>query len=82
FKPQGAFYTMLKLPVNNAEDFAIFLLKEFELNKKTSMVAPGDGFYSTKGKGKNEIRISFVYEKEKMCEAIRIIIEGLKKYKK
>jgi len=82
FKPQGAFYTMLKLPVENAEEFAIFLLKEFDIEGKTSMVAPGDGFYSTKGKGKEEIRISFVYEKEKMAEAIKIIIEGLKKYKK
>ncbi len=82
FKPEGAFYTMLKLPVENAEDFAIFLLKEFSRNGKTSMVAPGDGFYSTKGKGKNEIRISFVYEEEKMKEAIEIIIEGLKEYKK
>ncbi len=82
FKPQGAFYTMLKLPLKDAEDFAIFLLKEFELNKKTSMVAPGEGFYSTKGKGKNEVRVSFVYEKEKMREALKIIIEGVKKYKK
>jgi aspartate aminotransferase len=82
FKPQGAFYTMLKLPVENAEEFAIFLLKEFDVDGKTSMVAPGDGFYSTKGKGKDEVRISFVYEKERMVEAIKIILEGLKKYKK
>ena len=82
FKPQGAFYTMLKLPVENAEDFSVFLLKEFDMEGKTSMVAPGDGFYSTKGKGKDEVRISFVYEKEKMVEAIKIILEGLKKYKK
>lgn len=82
FKPEGAFYTMLKLPVNNAEDFAIFLLENFDKNGKTSMVAPGDGFYSTKGKGKNEIRISFVYEEEKMKEAVEIVIEGLKEYRK
>jgi aspartate aminotransferase len=82
FRPEGAFYTMLKLPVENAEDFAIFLLKEFSKNGRTSMVAPGDGFYSTKGKGKNEIRISFVYEEEKMKEAVEIVIEGLKEYRR
>lgn len=82
FKPDGAFYTMLKLPVENAEDFAIYLLKDFEKDGKTSMVAPGDGFYSTQGKGKDEIRVSFVYEENKMKEAIEIIIEGLKNYKK
>ncbi|MBI2593095.1 aminotransferase class I/II-fold pyridoxal phosphate-dependent enzyme, partial [Candidatus Daviesbacteria bacterium] len=81
-KPEGAFYSMVKLPVEDAEDFAIFLLKEFRINNETVMVAPGSGFYGTPGKGKNEVRIAYVLKSEDLKRAINIIRLGLEKYKK
>ena len=56
--PMGAFYCIVKLPVDNAEDFSRFLLTSFEYNKKTVMLAPATGFYSTPGAGQNEVRIA------------------------
>jgi len=51
-KPEGAFYTVAKLPVDNSEDFTRWMLTDFDVDKKTTMVAPANGFYATKGKGK------------------------------
>lgn len=79
-KPEGAFYSMVKLPVEDAEDFAIFLLKEFRINNETVMVAPGSGFYGTPGKGKNEVRIAYVLNTFDLEKAIHIIKLGLEEY--
>lgn len=81
-KPEGAFYSMVILPVPDAEDFAIFLLKEFRINNETVMVAPGAGFYGTSGKGKNQVRIAYVLNTEDLKRAIDIIRLGLEKYSK
>jgi len=80
-KPEGAFYTIVKLPVKNAEDFAKWMLKDFNLDGKTTMVAPAEAFYLTPGRGRNEVRIAYVLEEDKLREAIRILGEGLKKYR-
>lgn len=81
-KSEGAFYLILGLPVKNAEDFLIWLLKDFSDNNETVMAAPANGFYATKGKGKNEIRIAYVLEEDKLKRAIQILLKGVKEYVK
>ncbi len=81
-KPEGAFYAMVSLPVKNAEDFAIFLLKDFRLNNETVMLAPGAGFYKSPEQGLNEVRIAYVLNLEDLKKSIKIISEALKKYRK
>lgn len=81
-KPEGAFYCLVGLPVDNAEDFASWLLSEFDLNGETIMVAPAEGFYSTRGEGRNEIRICYALERDVLIRAMNILKEGLKAYKK
>ncbi len=80
-KPEGAFYTMVSLPVKEAEDFAIFLLKDFRLNNQTVMLAPGAGFYATAGQGLDQVRIAYVLKVPDLLMCIKIISEGLKAYK-
>jgi aspartate aminotransferase len=58
--PKGAFYTVVKLPIDDADKFAQWLLEDFEYNKQTVMLAPATGFYNTPGLGKNEVRIAYV----------------------
>ena len=58
-KPKGAFYIIAKLPIEDAEDFARWLLEDFSINNETVMFAPAQGFYASSGIGKNEIRIAF-----------------------
>jgi len=79
-KPEGAFYMVLALPVKDADDFAKWLLTDFRLDGETTMVAPAGGFYSTKGLGKNQIRLAYVLKKADLKKAINIIREGLKVY--
>lgn len=78
--PKGAFYCIVELPIPNAEDFAQWLLENFEMDGKTVMVAPAAGFYATKGLGENQIRIAYVLEKEQLVTAVNLIGEALKKY--
>ena len=78
--PMGAFYCMVKLPVENAEDFSKFLLTDFSDQGQTLMLAPGQGFYSTPGLGKNEVRIAFVLETEKLIRAAQILEKALEVY--
>lgn len=78
--PKGAFYCIAKLPVANADDFAQWLLEEFEYNKETVMVAPASGFYSTKGVGLDEVRIAYVLKKEDLVKAVEILKHALEKY--
>ncbi|HBK83264.1 MAG TPA: pyridoxal phosphate-dependent aminotransferase, partial [Flavobacterium sp.] len=79
--PKGAFYCIVKLPLNNADDFAQWLLESFEYNKETVMVAPAAGFYSTPNMGLDEIRIAYVINKQDLIKSVRILEEGLKAYK-
>lgn len=77
----GAFYCMAKLPVDDAEDFSKFLLTDFSDKGETLMLAPGQGFYSTPGLGKNEVRIAFVLEAKKLIRAAEILALALQQYK-
>jgi aspartate aminotransferase len=79
-KPNGAFYTMVKLPIADSDDFAKWMLTDFSHDGATTMLAPGAGFYVTPGKGKDEARIAYVLEAEKMRKAMRVLGEGLKAY--
>ncbi|WP_020612515.1 pyridoxal phosphate-dependent aminotransferase [Sediminispirochaeta bajacaliforniensis] len=81
-KPEGAFYLIAQLPVDDAEAFAIWLLRDFRLNGATTMVAPAAGFYASPGLGKNQIRIAYVLNREALGNAIHIIDEGLKEYRR
>ncbi|NDV44582.1 pyridoxal phosphate-dependent aminotransferase [Flagellimonas sediminis] len=78
--PQGAFYCVVELPVEDADDFAQWLLEDFELDGNTVMVAPAAGFYATPGLGKNQIRIAYVLEKEQLVKAVQILGKALTKY--
>ncbi len=80
-KPEGAFYIMVRLPVDDTDDFAEWLLSEYDEDGETVMVAPGAGFYATKGLGKNEVRIAYVLESEELRRAIRILGRALEVYK-
>jgi len=80
-KPQGAFYMSVRLPVKDAERFVIWMLTDFALDKETVMVAPGQGFYSTPGKGLDEIRIAYVLNESDLKRALVIFKAGLEKYK-
>ena len=79
-KPKGAFYTVVKLPVDDADKFAQWLLEEFEYKNQTVMVAPASGFYSTPGSGKNEVRIAYVLKIEDLRNAMETLAEALKVY--
>ena len=79
--PEGAFYLIAQLPVDDAEDFAIWLLRDFHIDGETVMVAPAQGFYASPGLGKNQIRLAYVLTVEKLERAIRILREGLQAYR-
>ncbi len=79
-KPKGAFYSVVRLPVDNADKFAQWLLEEFEYRNQTVMVAPASGFYSTPGCGKDEVRIAYVLKIEDLKNAVETLAEALKVY--
>jgi len=79
-RPEGAFYLMAELPVTDAEEFVIWMLKEYRKDKATVMVAPGDGFYATPGRGKNEIRFAYVLEEGALRKAMEILAGALEAY--
>lgn len=78
--PNGAFYCIVELPIKDADHFAQWLLECFDVNNETVMVAPAAGFYSTKGMGKNQVRIAYVLEKNSLIKAVNILKLGLEKY--
>jgi len=80
-KPQGAFYIIVRLPIKDAEHFVSWMLTDFHLDKETVMVAPAQGFYSTPGKGKGEVRIAYVLKEEDLKRAIKVFKAGLEKYR-
>lgn len=80
-RPQGAFYCIAELPIENSDDFAQWLLEDFRVDGETVMVAPASGFYASKGLGKNQIRIAYVLDKDRLKRAVHILREALKTYK-
>jgi len=81
YKPQGAFYITVKLPIKDCDHFVVWMLTEFNLDGETVMVAPAAGFYATPGKGLNEVRMAYVIEVEKIKRGLQILRAGLDKYK-
>ena len=81
-KPMGAFYIVAKLPVENAEDFVAWTLKEFRRDNETVMCTPAEGFYSTPGLGKNEVRLAYVLKEESLRRAGQLLREALEEYTK
>lgn len=79
-KPNGAFYMVVDLPVDDAEDFVIFLLEKFRDKNETIMITPAEGFYKTEGLGKNQVRITYTLEAKKLERAIEILDKALKEY--
>lgn len=78
--PEGAFYILVTLPIENAEHFAKWLLESFDYNNETVFVAPAKDFYLESNQGKNKIRIAYVYEENILTHAIDILHKGLDKY--
>ncbi|MDI5886293.1 pyridoxal phosphate-dependent aminotransferase [Flavobacterium yafengii] len=79
-KPKGAFYCIAQLPVDNADNFAQWLLESYDLDGETVMVAPAAGFYSTPGMGLNQVRIAYVLKKADLISAVRILKAAIPVY--
>jgi len=80
-KPQGAFYILVKLPVDDCEKFIIWMLDEFNIDNETVMGAPGEGFYATPGLGKNEMRLAYVLNEDELARAMSVFARGFEAYK-
>ena len=78
--PKGAFYLVVRLPVDDADKFAQWLLTDFNIKNETLLIAPANGFYSSPGLGKDEVRIAYVLNVNDIKKAIHILAEGLKVY--
>ena len=78
--PMGAFYTVARLPVDDADKFCAWLLSDFEYEGQTIFMAPASGFYTTPGYGKDEVRIAYVLKKQDLAAALKILEEALKVY--
>ena len=79
-KPRGAFYCVAKFPIDDSGSFCQWLLEKFDYNMETVMMAPADGFYSTPGLGKQEVRLAYVLEKNSLLKSVKILEEALKVY--
>lgn len=79
-KPQGAFYIIVRLPIKDCEHFVRWMLTDFSFNGETVMVAPAAGFYSTPGKGRDEVRIAYVLKEERLRRALEVLKAGLERY--
>jgi aspartate aminotransferase len=81
-KPEGAFYFVARLPIRDSEDFAAWMLTDFQEDGATVMVAPAPGFYATPGLGRDEVRIAYVLKKDDLEACVRILAAGLRAYGK
>lgn len=79
-KPKGAFYTVVRLPVDDAEKFCQWLLEDFEYQNQTVMMAPANGFYATPGLGQDEVRIAYVLKIEELKKAMEVLRVALEQY--
>ncbi|KXK08463.1 MAG: LL-diaminopimelate aminotransferase [Microgenomates bacterium OLB22] len=80
-EPEGAFYVIAQLPVDDAEDFAKWLLTDFQDDGETVMIAPAAGFYSTPGMGQSQVRIAYVLKKESLERCVKLLKKALEQYK-
>lgn len=80
--PKGSFYSVISLPVEDTEDFCIWLLNDFNYKGETVMLAPAQGFYSTPEAGKNQVRLAYVLKVDDLKHSVKILEEALKVYKK
>ena len=78
--PMGAFYTVASLPVDDADDFCEWCLREFSYEGETVFMAPASGFYTTPGKGKNEVRLAYVLNREELGKALNVLSKALEAY--
>lgn len=78
--PGGAFYVVARFPIDDADKFCQWMLEEFSYNNETVMMAPGTGFYSTKGAGKNEIRLAYVLNNDELKKALHCLERALSEY--
>ena len=78
--PKGAFYIMAKLPVDDTDKFQTWLLEEFEDHGDTVMFAPGEGFYATPGKGRDEVRLAYVIKQADLERAMEVLAAGIRAY--
>jgi aspartate aminotransferase len=79
-KPKGAFYCVAKFPIDDAEKFCQWLLEDFSFEGQTVMMAPANGFYSTKGAGKQEARLAYVLNQDALKNSVVCLKEALKVY--
>ena len=80
--PEGAFYTIARLPVDDADAFCEWCLSDFEFEGETIFMAPASGFYSSPGLGKNEVRIAYVLHKNDLEKAMAVLEKALERYKR
>ncbi|MBN1463748.1 MAG: pyridoxal phosphate-dependent aminotransferase [Paludibacteraceae bacterium] len=78
--PMGAFYTVARLPIDDADKFCEWLLTDFEYEGQTVMMAPASGFYTTQGVGKDQVRIAYVLKKEDLVKALNVLEKALEVY--
>jgi len=78
--PMGAFYTVAKLPIDDADKFCSWLLDEFDYEGQTVMIAPASGFYTTPDVGRNEVRLAYVISKEELAKAMTVLEKALEVY--
>lgn len=78
--PMGAFYTVARLPVDDADKFCAWCLSEFEYEGETVFMAPASGFYTTPGLGRDEVRIAYVLKKEDLVRALFVLEKALEAY--
>ncbi len=78
--PMGAFYTVARLPVDDADEFCQWCLREFSYEGETVFMAPASGFYTTPGMGKDEVRLAYVLEKEELRRAMHVLGKALEAY--
>jgi aspartate aminotransferase len=81
-KPEGAFYFVARLPIDDAEAFARFLLTDFTKDRATVMVAPAPGFYATPGLGRDEVRIAYVLKEADLRASVAILAEAIPAYRR
>ncbi len=79
-RPTGAFYIVAKLPVEDAEEFLIWLLKDFNIDNETVMLAPAEGFYATSGLGRDEVRIAYILNENDLKKAMNILKGAIESY--
>jgi aspartate aminotransferase len=79
-KPEGAFYVVARLPVDSSEEFARWMLSDYSVDGKTTMVAPAAGFYASPGKGTDEVRIAYVLNETDLADAMEILLRGVEEY--